>query len=202
MKITNIKQQVKRPDRYSIFIDSKYAFSLSEAGLLDMGLATGQEYTPKQLDDLQSSARFDKLYDRALNYISIRRRSEWEVEQYLKRKEATPSEIGEVAQKLSRNEWLNDELFAQAWVENRRLLKRTSKRRLSQELRAKRVSDEIIKKVLDNDEADEIMILRESIGRKRQQTRYKDDTKLIQYLVRQGFNYGDIKQAMSVERDD
>ena len=43
MKITAIKQQVKRQDRYSIYGDGKYLFSFSESELLNSGIKIGQE---------------------------------------------------------------------------------------------------------------------------------------------------------------
>ena len=85
-------------------------------------------------------------------------------------------------------------------MDNRRLLKSISKRRLAQELRQKRISDDIIQTALNNDEADELGVLRELIAKKRLQTRYQDDLKLMQYLSRQGFSYGDIKTVL--EEDD
>ena len=45
MKITSIKQQVKRADRYSIYVDDKYSFSLSEQELLSIKIKVGQEVT-------------------------------------------------------------------------------------------------------------------------------------------------------------
>jgi len=42
--------------------------------------------------------------------------------------------------------------------------------------------------------------LRELIAKKRQQSRYQDKLKLMQYLSRQGFGYGDIKTVL--EEDD
>lgn len=197
MKITDIKQQVKRSDRYSIYGDDKYIFSLSESELLGLGLKIGQEYQGDDLEKLKEKAILDKAYDRSLNLISRRRRSVWEMTQYLKGKDYNPTEIDTTLNKLSNNGYLDDREFAKAWVSNRRLLKSTSKRRLSQELRAKRVSDEIINEALENDEADEQDVLRELIQKKRTQTRYRDPQKLMQYLIRQGYNYGDIKDAMS-----
>lgn len=197
MKITDIKQQVKRSDRYSIYGDGKYIFSLSESELLDLGLKIGQEYQGDDLEKLKEKAILDKAYDRSLNLISRRRRSVWEMTQYLKGKDYNPTEIDTTLNKLSNNGYLDDREFAKAWVSNRRLLKSTSKRRLSQELRVKRVSDEIINEALENDEADEQDVLRKLIQKKRTQTRYRDPQKLMQYLIRQGYNYGDIKDAMS-----
>lgn len=197
MKITDIKQQVKRVDRYSIYVDRKYAFSFSEAELLNVGLRIGQEFTTKELEELKDKATADKAYDRALNLIMRRPRSEWELRDYLKRKDYEEEMIQATLNRLSIRGYLNDLDFAQRWAANRRLLKSTSKRRLMQELRLKRVSDEIIQKVLDEDDADEQEVLRDLISRKRKQSKYQDDQKLMQYLIRQGYNYGDIKSVLS-----
>lgn len=199
MKITAIKQQVKRADRYSISIDGKYAFSLSEGGLLNTGLRIGQEFSESELDELRERAVIDKAFDRALNLISRRARSEWEIRDYLKRKEYGLDIADSVVGKLRERGYVDDEEFGRRWVASRRLLKATSKRRLSQELRQKRVSDEVIEKVLADDETDEVEVLKQLIERKRKQTRYQDDMKLMQYLNRQGFGYDNIKQALSGE---
>jgi len=197
MKITAIKQQVKRADRYSIYVDGKYAFSLSEGELLNTGLRINQEFTETELIELKDKAVLDKAYDRALNLISRRPRSEWEMRNYLKRKGYEETVIQETLNRLSISGYVNDLDFARRWVENRRLLKATSKRRLTQELRQKRVNDEIVEQVLSEDETDEREVLRELIARKRKQAKYQDNLKLMQYLSRQGYNYDDIKSVIS-----
>ena len=197
MKITSIKQQVKRSERYSIFIDGKYSFSLSELALINSELKPGQTITRYDLVKLKEESDFDKAYNRVLNLLARRARSEWEIRDYLKRKKYTDACTGSVLVQLKDRGYTDDFKFAQAWVENRRLLKNTSKRRLTQELRQKRVSDEIIDEVMGMDETDELEVLKELVAKKRQQTRYKDDTKLTQYLIRQGYNYADIKAVLS-----
>lgn len=197
MKITDIKQQVKRNDRYSIYGDGKYIFSLSENELLNLGLKIGQEFSPEELEKLKDTAVLDKAFDRCLNLISRRRRSQWEIEQYLKQKGYEPELIEKILNMLSIRGYVDDSAFAEAWINNRRLLKNTSKRRLQQELRAKRVPDEIISQALENDEADELEVLRELIAKKRTQTRYKDKEKLMAYLISQGYNYSDVREALA-----
>lgn len=197
MKITDIKQQVKRADRYSIYVDGKYAFPLGETELLNTGLRIDQEFTLTELEELKQKAALDKGFDRALNLISRRPRSEWELRDYLKRKDYEQESINEILNMLGSRGYVNDEDFARRWVDNRRLLKATSKRRLTQELRQKRVADDIIQQVLEEDETDEREVLKELVARKRQQSRYQDDLKLMQYLGRQGYDYSDIKSALS-----
>jgi regulatory protein len=97
---------------------------------------------------------------------------------------------------------LDDLEFARRWVENRRLLKATSKRRLNQELKLKRVSDGVIKQVLEEDDTDEAEVLKQLVARKRQQTRYQDKQKLMAYLMRQGYDYGQVKMAVNWQEED
>lgn len=196
MKITKISAQVKRPDRFSIFVDEKYSFSLSANQLLEQKLASGDELTEAELKRLKKLSDDDKIYAAALSYIAIRQRSRWEIETYLSRKKADQQLSAQIIEKLDNLKLVNDEAFARAWIENRKLLNPRSYRKLVAELRAKHVPDEIITKVLKKDTEEEREILKMLIAKKRQQTKYKDDLKLAQFLARQGFNYDDIKSLL------
>ena len=194
--ITAIKQQVKRSDRCSIFVDDKYCCSFSKDALLELGLRENQKLTAKELTSLKSKAEDAKWYDACIGLIARRPRSVWEIETYLKRKGAEPIQIDETLQKLTDRKLLDDAAFAEAWVRSRRLIKSTSTRKLQLELRQKRVHDDIISQVLREDPTEDKDVLWELAMRKHRQTRYQDKTKLMQYLVRQGFNYGDVKEAV------
>lgn len=200
MKITAIKQQVKRPDRYSVYVDDKFAFGLSESGLIQQRLASGQEIDAEQFNALKDAANTDKAYGNALRYVVMRPRSLWEMRSYLRRKKIDEPIADSIIERLLGLDLLGDEKFAEAWVANRRLLKATSKRRLRQELQQKRVSSSIIDKVLAEDEADERSVLAEMVAKK--QARYPDRNKFMQYLARQGFSYDDIKSVLSAREDD
>lgn len=197
MKITDIKQQVKRQDRYSIFVDDKYLFSLSENELMQSGIRVNKEYSEAELEQLKQTAVLDKAYMRSLDLIMRRQRSDWEVRDYLKRKDYEPEIIEQTIERLKNAGYVDDAKFAQSWIRNRRLLKSTSKRKLSQELKQKRVDDATINIALEDDETDEKDVLTELIEKKKSQSRYKEEEKLIAYLLRQGFNYDDIKQALA-----
>lgn len=196
MKISSIKRQVKTAGRYSIFIDGKYSFSISENALLEHKLATGQELSKQQVKEFKQFSADYKLYARTLRYVAMRPRSRWEIEFYLQRKEASPPLTETILNKLSIVGLIDDYKLALAYVHDRRLLSPTSQRKIIAELRKKRITDEIIKQALGDEPSHEHEALRAIIERKRKQSKYQDDTKLMQYLARQGFGYGDIKFAM------
>lgn len=201
MQITDIKQQVKTVGRYSVFVDGKYCFGISESGLLYLKLKIGQELTKEEINSLKDVSFEDKIYNLALNLIVRRPRSVWEIKQYFKRKEIDQDLSNKLVERLIEKKWLDDHEFARKWIDSRKLLKPISQRKLIQELKLKRVSDQIIKSLLLSETIDEKPILSEIIKRKIKQSRYQDKTKLMAYLLRQGFNYADIKEVLSLDLD-
>ncbi|CAN5115995.1 RecX family transcriptional regulator [soil metagenome] len=201
MKITSIKQQVKTANRYSIFVDEKYSFSLSETALLDSRLTSGQELTAQQIEEYKHLSADDKVYNRALRYVAMRSRSTWEMQNYLERKEASEGLIVQTLQKLTELGLLNDAEYAASFVRNRQLLKPTSRRKLIMELKKKRISESHIQQALEANDLNETDSLQQVITKMRRQSKYSDDNKLMQYLARQGFGYGDIKSALAKSDD-
>ena len=189
-KITNIKQAVKNPERANIFVDGKYEFSLDVTQLLDLKLKVGQEITLAQLSEYKKLSEYGKLYQRTLEWVLARPRSEKETSDYLYKKiyekKLDKDYIGKIIEKLEKKKYLNDEAFAKWYVENRFVKKGISKKRLSLELAKKGISREIVERVLKDSGRDEKEEILKIIAKKR--ARYDDD-KLIQYLGRQGFSY-------------
>lgn len=204
-RITNLKPQTRRTDRYNLYLDGSYKFPVSANTVLAAGLHVGLEITEEELDKVQQAAEIGNAHDKALNYLDLRRRSTKELRDYLWRKEFEPEVIQAVIDRLARVGLLNDEDFARAWVRDRLLLKPKSKRALSAELFAKgipRETADIVLSELDGD--DELGALQDSINRKLRQSKYasrENDDKLIAALAREGYRYSDIKNCL-LQRDD
>ena len=196
MRITRITLQAKVKDRYSVFVDGVYAFSLSEQALLESGLAPKQELTEAAVTAWKSRSADDKLWQRTLRYVAMRQRSRWEVKTYLERKGASPALIEQILNKLSINHFIDDMVFAHSMVADQQLLRPASKRKLQHKLRAKHVPEEAIRQVFADEPADDRAALASIIAKKRRLLRFQHDTqKLIAYLARQGFQYDDIRAA-------
>lgn len=196
MKITAITQQVKRPTRYSVYVDGKFAFGLGEGQLLSSGLTKGKEITEVELAELQGESQFGKLLDKTLNLLSYRPRSEYELRTYLRRKQQEPELIDKILNKLSKLGYVDDAGFAKRWVEHRRAIKPISSLKLKAELKQKGIANEHIDAAL-YENSDDTKAIRAIIEKKT--AKYPDRQKLMQYLARQGFRYDDIKRALSEE---
>jgi regulatory protein len=197
MKITAIKAQIKNVERVSIYIDGKYSFSLTQSQLLDLKLFNGKEVGEQELEELKQASDYGKLLERTMNYVMIRPRSIREVRDYLWRKKADPEMSQRIIDRLESRKYLNDESFAQSWVRARQLTKPVSKRRLTAELIQKGVASDIIERAVSGGDYNETDALHEIIAKKRKQSRYQDEQKLMQYLARQGFTYDAIKSALN-----
>lgn len=196
MKISSVKAQKKDASAYSVFIDDAYAFSLSASELLNQGLVEGQDIDQSQLQHLKSVASCDKAYRRAISMLARRARSKQELQQYLTRKGHKAAEVDKVLNSLEEKGYINDKAFSEAWVQSRLLLKNVSIQRLRQELRQKGVANDVINAAIESSEHSEQEALAQLIQKKRTISRYQNKEKLTQYLLRQGFRYDDIKQAL------
>ncbi|MEY9865327.1 hypothetical protein ABIE66_000706 [Peribacillus sp. B2I2] len=114
--ITKITTQKKRKDRYNIFVDEKYAFSVDEEVLLKFQLKKGTSLDDLLLAEIQFHDEIQKAFTDALNYLSYRMRSESEIRLYLKKKETEEPIIKEAIHKLYSFNYLDDLEFAKAYV--------------------------------------------------------------------------------------
>lgn len=212
MKISSISVQAKNPDRVNISIDGKYRFSLDVYQVSELGLKIGRELLDEELAGFEQESQFGKLYSRTLEYCLVRPHSAKEIKDYLWRKtRATKykSRTGEIKdrdgvsqdvadrvyQRLHDRGYVDDEKFARFWVDNRNQTKGASRKKLTMELRAKGVEISVIDQALSSTERNEQDELTKVISKK--SSKYQDERKLIEYLMRQGFRYDDIIDALS-----
>jgi regulatory protein len=105
--------------------------------------------------------------------------------------------VERIFNRLVERGYVSDEKFARWWVENRNLKKGASLRKLQAELRAKGVESTIIEATLHESSRTDEEELQKIIAKKRR--RYDDEQKFMQYLVRQGFSYDAVKEALRTE---
>lgn len=196
--ISDIKRQKRHSERFSIYVDGSYSFSLGDLALSNSGLRAGQDLPVQEVEQWQSQALEAKAYHAALGQLSYRRRSRREIVDYLLRKDFDEDIADVVLLRLESLGLVDDTAFAAAWIADRQLLRPRSKRVLFGELRQKGIATEIINDSLEViDESAEIDALTDLIERKRRQSSFADPQKLMGYLARQGYAYDRIKKALA-----
>jgi regulatory protein len=212
MKITSITPQKRDNNRVNVSVDGKYRFSLDAYQLIELGIKVGCEYGEDELVALEQESQFGKVYGRTLEYCLMRPHSVREVQQYLYKKTrpkrdrncelkpgVSPEITTRIFERLVDKGHVDDNKFARFWIENRFVNKGVSKRKLRSELMTKGINSTIISQLLSETERSDTEEMQKIITKKR--SNYPDDKKFIAYLLRQGFNYEEIKQAINSEKN-
>lgn len=197
MVITGIKRQVKRSDRFSIFLDESYAFSLNAQDVVEQDIRIGLEVDSRRLVELKKISSLGLTYNKLLRYLAVRQRSRKELQEYFRRKQLSESEADILLKKVEQIGMLDDKRFASSWVDSRRKRKHSSSRQLRYELRQKGIDERTISEALADNEISDDAALAALIEKKRRISRYKDDKKLMVYLVGQGYPYGLVKEKLN-----
>ena len=146
--ITKIATQKKATNRFNIYLDDEYAFSVSEDVLIKHHLHKGMQLSEEEIEKITQADFFHKFYVMAIRYLSYRMRSEQEMRNYLLGKDVSNELIEEIIGKLKTEKLLKDEDFALAFLQDRILHSSKVPKLIAQELRKKGISDEIIKNVM------------------------------------------------------
>lgn len=211
--ITALKAQTRNKDRVNVYLDGEFAFGLAKIEAIRLRL--GQSLTEADIARLKQADTFEWAYESALRFLSHRPRSESEVRAYFKKKERKKKKEAEqkgeddlraidegvveaVIERLRRAGLVNDEGFAQFWVENRTAFRPKGKRALQAEMRAKGLSASAIEAALVN--ADDTAVAEQLAAARAR--RLKDlpepefKQKLSDYLARRGMGYDVISEAV------
>ena len=188
-EITALQIQARRRDRVSVFIDGAYAFSLQS--ILAAELHLGQALTEQEIAALKRRDQVEWTYERTLNFLSYRPRSEAEVRRYLAKREVEDEAATEVVDRLRRMNLVNDDDFVRFWVENRMTFRPRGAWALRAELRQKGVDAALIERELED--LDEAAGARQAaervVGRYEALDRETFVRRMMGHLQRRGFGY-------------
>ena len=193
MKLTYKKG---KQDKIHISVDGEYSFTVDETYFLSMGIWNGKDVDEVELEEIKQTVSVRRAYNYAVNLLSRRDHSERELMTKLTQKGYSDG-AEEAIIKLRDGGYVSDERFARLYVRELQTFKKYGKRRIEQELYRKGVDREIIREVLeetDFDESDLVSLIERKYGR------YLSDekgiVKTINGLLRMGYSYGEIRNAL------
>lgn len=201
MKITKLEYQKKDPNRVSVYVDGKFAAGLDLNDVVSLGLYNGQELSQEALNKIIADSDFGKLLNAALNFLSFRPRSEWEIRQYLEKnikRNNLKTNPEEVLSKLRTLGQINDEEFARWWVEQRSTFRPKGRRALEMELRRKGVKIKVqTDSTSEEDKAMRAISKKLKLWDKDKLGENKWREKVIRFLVSRGFAYDTVEAVVA-----
>jgi regulatory protein len=195
-KITALKVQKRNTQRVNVFLDGEFAFGLSR--IVAAWLQVGQQISEEEIAVLKAKETYEAAFQQTLVFLNYRPRSEAEVRRNLAEHQFLEVVISETIERLRRSELLDDQRFAQAWVENRSEFRPRSRRALQMELRQRGLAEQAIEEALEAIDDDELAYQAAC----KQARKYKEAewpvfrTKMTNFLARRGFHYGAIANAV------
>lgn len=187
MKITKLEYQKKDPNRVSLYIDEKFAAGLEINDIVRLGLYKGQELSQEELIKIIGESEFGKLFNSALNFLSFRPRSEWEIRHKLKFKTKDQDLIDSVIEKLKTIGQINDSEFAKWFVEQRNVFKPKGIRAIETELRQRGVKAKV------HNDFSELELAKRAIAKYHGE---KTKIKLSRFLASRGFTWETIDDIL------
>lgn len=188
--ITAIKVQKRNPNRVNIDLDGEFAFGLSR--FVAAWLKPGDHLSEEKISSLMEKDALEVAYQRALDLLNHRPRSEKEIRLRLIEKDFQPEQIDQVISKLKQANLVRDEAFARMWVESRNEFHPRSSKLLRYELRNKGIAeshiDSALKEMPEENELAEkaaTLYVRRLQGKDWQTFR----NRLSGFLARRGFSY-------------
>lgn len=200
--ITKITRQKRHEDRYNIYVNEEYSFSVDETVLIQYGLTKGKVLDEWALGDIAFDEEVSRAFNRGLSYLSFQMRSEEEVRKKLTQAEFGEAVIQEAIQKLKNFGFLNDEAFSKAFVETKKNTMKKGPLAIRRELKQKGINETMQQQALENfDEQQQLKLAKQLAEKKQKQeaskTPLQQKQKIQDFLIRKGYSFSIIEQVFS-----
>jgi len=211
MQITDIQPGKRDPKRVNVYLDGKFAFAVSQELKILNKLQINGQITQENLEKLIFEDQTNRLFEKALKFLSFRPRSKKEIKDNLiqklrltdkgeEEKKTFEKSVENVLKKLEKIGQINDAEFANWWVEQRTRFKKASQRIIKSELLSKGLDRDTIETALTKIEIDPVQTATEAAQKKLssyQKLEPKDfKIKLSRYLGARGFDWEVIKKVV------
>ena len=203
MLITDITQQIKNPQRYSVFLDGEFAFGIDAVDLLYHKLEIGKILQKEQYNNLVNELEFTKAKAVAVRYLG-QARSVRQMRDKLTEKEFSPANIENTIDFLMQRNYLNDIEFAKLFISHKTKISNFGRRRIENELRLKGVAEADIAAAYNcpdmqpegENEGDDEGTARRALAKKIRNKNIteinnnpKEINRLVNFLARRGFDF-------------
>ena len=142
---------------------------------------------------------FEKVFPKAVKFISLRPRSQKEILTYLVKKSSSQKVREKIFQELTKLGLVDDQSFAHWWIDQRNTFRPKGKKALMMELRQKGI-DRDLSETIVNCEVDEKKLAKILLLKKKKTWRQLplgiQKEKQVNFLARRGFSWSVIKALL------
>lgn len=201
--ITKVEQQKNNQHRFSIYLDDKYSFSVSEDTLVKTRLRKGMEVDRVEIEKILQEEDFNLCKNYGLKLLGYKSRSEYEIKEKMINKGFSKDSIEKSLQYFREENYINDREYAERYIKDRINLKKLGYHRIKNELYKRNIDSSIVEELLNeyisfSDEYERAL----ELAIKKAKTTYRSQDvqalyrKLGGYLQRQGYSMDIITKVL------
>lgn len=199
MKVLKYK---KIKNKYRVYFDNNLKIDLNDNIILKYELLLKKEIDQKTFDKMILDNNKEDIYNKAVNYISIKIRSKEEIYDYLNKKGYEKEDIVNTIDRLKKNNLLNDDLYIKSYIHDKFYLSSDGLNKIKKYLLDLKLDENIIDNYLDEIDREEIIDkLNKLVDKKIKSTKsYSGNIlrlRLINYFYELGYDKNDIEEVLN-----
>lgn len=199
MKILKYK---KIKNKYRVYFDNDIKIDLNDNIILRYELLLKKEIDNKTFDKLVLDNNKEDIYNKAVNYISIKIRSREEIYNYLNKKGYEKEDIVNTINRLEKNNLINDDLYIKSYIHDKFYLSSDGLNKIKKYLIDLRLDESIIDKYIEEiDREDIIDKLNKLVDKKIKSNKtYSGNIlkmRLVNYFYELGYDKSDIEEVLN-----
>lgn len=201
MQVTNISYS-KSKEVFEVVFEDETKLLLNYNIFEKYKVSVDMDFSETEIQEMKYFSDIERAKSGAINYISGKLKTKYEVKLKLKEKDFTEDIIDEVIDILEREEYLNDRLYCEVFIEDKKQLNGYGKNKIKSLLIQKGVSKSVFEDFLDEFEYEEEFDNALKMGIKKlnllsnEDDNFKKKQKLINYLAYRGFSFDVINDVL------
>ena len=142
MKI--VKYTKKKNGKYQLLLENNETIDTYQNVILKNNLLYKNKLDEQVYEQILEDNQYEDVYNKCIKYITMRLRSQYEIEKYLKNKNLDDNLITTIVEKLKKGKLIDDEKFAVAFVHDKFKFTTMGPHRIKQQLKQHQIDYNII----------------------------------------------------------
>ena len=201
MQVTNINYS-KSKEVFEVIFEDETKLLLNYNIFEKYKVSVDMDFSEEEILEMKYFSDIERAKTRAINYISGKLKTKCEVRLKLKENGFTEDIIDEVLDILEKEEYLNDKVYCEIFIEDKKKLNGYGKNKIKSLLIQKGISKNIFEDFLDEFEYDDEFDNALKMGIKKlellsnEEDNFKKKQKIINYLTYRGFGFDVINDVL------
>ena len=201
MQVVNINYS-KSKEVFEVVFEDETKLLLNYNIFEKYKVSVDMDFSEDEILEMKYFSDIERAKSRAINYISGKLKTKYEVRLKLKENGFAEDVIDEVLDILEKEEYLNDKVYCEIFIEDKKKLNGYGKNKIKSLLIQKGISKNIFEDFLNEFEYDEEFDNALKMGIKKlellsnEEDNFKKKQKIINYLTYKGFNFDVINDVL------